>query len=180
MGVDWDYSYQGVSMLQLINLNDLSISSERLQSSYLLTEVGFLKVIWCEEGIFTSEFVDGLPGSDEFNSASFLSFLRKHPNQLPLIVQATEFQKSVWQAISKSVTGQCFTYKSLAMDMGKPDAVRAVGSALGKNQHALFIPCHRAIRSDGGLGGFRWGLERKSHLLQLEADGLNLIERLLA
>ena len=167
-------------MLQLINLNDLSISSERLQSSYLQTEVGFLKVVWCEEGIFTSEFVDDLPGSDEFNSASFLSFLLQHPNQLPLIVQATEFQKSVWQAISKSETGQCFTYKSLAMDMGKPDAVRAVGSALGKNQHALFISCHRAIRSDGGLGGFRWGLERKSHLLKLEADGLNLIERLLA
>ena len=166
-------------MLQLINLNDLSISSKRLQSSYLLTEVGFLKVVWCEEGVFSSEFVHDTPESDAFNSTPFLSFLRKHQNQLPLIVQATEFQKSVWLAISKSEAGQCFTYKSLAMDMGKPDAVRAVGSALGKNQHALFIPCHRAIRSDGGLGGFRWGLERKSHLLKLEADGLDLIERLL-
>ena len=167
-------------MLQLINLNDLRLSPERLQSSYLQTEVGFLKVVWCEEGVFSSEFVDEVPEADAFNNTPFLSFLRKHQDQLPLIVQATEFQKSVWQAISKSETGQCFTYKSLAMDMGKPDAVRAVGSALGKNQHALFISCHRAIRSDGGLGGFRWGLERKSHLLKLEADGLNLIERLLA
>ena len=167
-------------MLQLINLNELRISPETMQTSYLQTEVGFFKVVWCEDGIFTSGFVDDLPGSDEFNSAPFLSFLLQCQDQLPLIVQATEFQKSVWLAISKSEAGQCFTYKSLAMDMGKPDAVRAVGSALGKNQHALFIPCHRAIRSDGGLGGFRWGLERKSHLLQLEADGLNLIERLLA
>ena len=166
-------------MLQLINLNELLISPETLQTSYLQTEVGFLKVVWCEEGIFSSEFVDDLPGSDEFNSAPFLSFYLKHQDQLPLIVQATEFQKSVWLAVSNSSAGQCFTYKTLAMDMGKPDAVRAVGSALGKNQHALFIPCHRAIRSDGGLGGFRWGLERKSHLLQLEADGLNLIGRLL-
>ena len=167
-------------MLQLINLNEHRISLETLQTSYLQTEVGFLKVVWCEEGIFSSEFVDDLPGSDEFNSAPFLSFYLKYQDQLPLIVQTTEFQKSVWLAVSNSRTGQCFTYKTLAMDMGKPDAVRAVGSALGKNQHALFIPCHRAIRSDGGLGGFRWGLERKSHLLQLEADGLNLIERLLA
>ena len=180
MGVDWIYSYKGLSMLQLINLNDLCISSERLQSSYLQTEVGFLKVVWCEEGIFTSEFVDDAPASDASNSTPFLRFLRKHQNQLPLIVHATEFHKSVWLAVSNTRAGQCFTYKSLALEMGKPNAVRAVGSALGKNQHALFIPCHRAIRSDGGLGGFRWGLERKSHLLQLEADGLNLIERLLA
>jgi AraC family transcriptional regulator of adaptative response/methylated-DNA-[protein]-cysteine methyltransferase len=62
------------------------------------------------------------------------------------------------------------------MDMGKPDAVRAVGSALGKNQHALFIPCHRTIRSDGGMGGFRWGVKRKSHLLQLETDGLDILK----
>jgi O-6-methylguanine DNA methyltransferase len=167
-------------MLQLINLNELRISPETLQTSYLQTEVGYLKVVWCEEGIFSSEFVDDAPKSDPFNDSPFLRFLRKHQNQLPLIVQATEFQKSVWLAVSNSRAGQCFTYKTLAMDMGKPDAVRAVGSALGKNQHALFIPCHRAIRSDGGLGGFRWGLERKSQLLRLEADGLNFIGRLLS
>lgn len=166
-------------MLKFIDLNSLGISSVTQQTCFLQTKVGVLKVDWCELGIHSSEFVDVAPAALALNSTPFIGFLHQHQNQLPLIVQATDFQKSVWLTISKSCAGQCFNYKSLAIEVGKPDAVRAVGSALGRNQHALFIPCHRAIRSDGGLGGFRWGLERKSHLLQLETDGLDILKEAL-
>ena len=64
--------------------------------------------------------------------------------------------------------GQTRTYAELAAAVGRPRAVRAVASACGRNRFALLVPCHRAIRSDGGLGGFRWGLDRKRALLDAE------------
>jgi AraC family transcriptional regulator of adaptative response/methylated-DNA-[protein]-cysteine methyltransferase len=89
---------------------------------------------------------------------------------LPLDLQGTAFQKRVWQALSKVPAGQTITYAELARRIGAPSAVRAVGSACGANALAVAIPCHRALRSDGGLSGYRWGLERKRALLDLEAQ----------
>jgi len=80
----------------------------------------------------------------------------------------TEFQQQVWQSISHIPPGQTQTYAELARAIGRPNAVRAVGSACGKNPVPLFIPCHRVVGSNGGLGGFSCGLPWKELLLILE------------
>ena len=80
----------------------------------------------------------------------------------------TDFQQQVWQAIANIPPGQTKTYGELAKAIGRPNAVRAVGSACGKNPVPLFIPCHRVVGSNGGLGGFSAGLPWKELLLTLE------------
>jgi len=87
---------------------------------------------------------------------------------LPLDLQGTAFQQRVWRELTRIPRGETITYAELAKRIGAPGAVRAVGSACGANPTALVVPCHRVIRSDGGLGGYRWGLERKATLLQSE------------
>ena len=89
---------------------------------------------------------------------------------LPLDLQGTEFQKQVWTGISKIPAGSTVTYQQLAGSIGRKSSVRAVASACGANPVAIVIPCHRVLRSDGGLGGYRWGVERKKELLQREAN----------
>jgi AraC family transcriptional regulator of adaptative response/methylated-DNA-[protein]-cysteine methyltransferase len=87
---------------------------------------------------------------------------------LPLDVQATAFQKRIWQALQDIPYGRARTYKELAEAIGQPNAFRAVAGACAANPTALLIPCHRVIRSDGELGGYRWGVERKQALLEGE------------
>jgi len=89
---------------------------------------------------------------------------------LPLYIQGTHFQKCVWEEISKIPPGHTITYTQLAERAGFPRAVRAAANACGANKLALIIPCHRVIRSDGSLGGYRWGLETKQKLLEKEAQ----------
>ena len=84
------------------------------------------------------------------------------------LLAGTEFQQQVWRAISEIPPGQTKTYGELAKAIGRPNAVRAVGSACGKNPLPLFIPCHRVVGSNGGLGGFSCGLPWKELLLTLE------------
>jgi O-6-methylguanine DNA methyltransferase len=84
----------------------------------------------------------------------------------------TAFQRSVWQAVSDVPKGKTVSYSELAAAINKPMAVRAVGSALGANNIAYWIPCHRAIRGDGSLGGYRWGLSLKTRILSQEATDL--------
>lgn len=84
-------------------------------------------------------------------------------------VPATPFQRRIWAALLAIPTGQTTTYAALAASLGLPNtAVRAVGQAVAKNPIAVLIPCHRVIRSDGGLAGYRWGLARKVGLLERE------------
>ena len=87
---------------------------------------------------------------------------------LPLDVQATAFQLQVWAALREIPYGQTRTYAEVAQTIGRPRAVRAVGHACATNPAAVLTPCHRVVRSDGGLGGYRWGLERKEALLAQE------------
>lgn len=87
---------------------------------------------------------------------------------LPLDIRGTAFQQRVWQALQDIPQGETRTYTDVANAIGAPKAVRAVASACGANRHALAIPCHRVIRSDGGLGGYRWGIDRKRALLLKE------------
>ncbi|MHB1357316.1 MAG: methylated-DNA--[protein]-cysteine S-methyltransferase [Anaerolineae bacterium] len=81
---------------------------------------------------------------------------------------ATEFSKHVWQAARQIPFGQTISYSALAHEIGSLKAQRAVGHALGSNPLPIFVPCHRVLRSDGGLGGFRLGLDIKRSLLALE------------
>ncbi|ARV60877.1 bifunctional transcriptional regulator/O6-methylguanine-DNA methyltransferase [Nostocales cyanobacterium HT-58-2] len=93
---------------------------------------------------------------------------------LPLDVHGTAFQKQVWQALQKIPYGETCTYTDIAREIGQPHAVRAVGNACGANPTAIIIPCHRVLRTDGSLGGYRWGLERKQKLLAQEAESVEL------
>lgn len=87
---------------------------------------------------------------------------------LPLDVQGTTFQIKVWQYLQRIPAGTVQTYTQVAQAIGHPNAVRAAASACAANTVALLIPCHRVLRGDGGLGGYRWGLARKAALLDLE------------
>ena len=87
---------------------------------------------------------------------------------LPLDVRMTAFQRRVWQELLAIPPGETRSYQQIAEALGMPRAQRAVGTACGSNPVSLLIPCHRALRSDGGLGGYRWGLPRKEALLALE------------
>ena len=80
----------------------------------------------------------------------------------------TEFQVSVWNALQHIPAGKTTTYTQIAEAIRRPKAVRAVGTAIGANPIAYLIPCHRVIRTDGALGGYRWGLECKIKMLEYE------------
>ena len=87
---------------------------------------------------------------------------------LPLDVAGTAFQQAVWAELMRIPPGETRSYAQIAAAVGKPGAVRAAGSANGANQVAVLIPCHRVVRSDGSLGGYAYGLERKAALLARE------------
>ena len=91
------------------------------------------------------------------------------PHNIPLDVQGTAFQEAVWQELRKIPEGETRSYADIAAAIGKPKAVRAVGSANGANHVAVLIPCHRVVRSDGTMGGYAYGLEIKERLLEKEA-----------
>jgi AraC family transcriptional regulator of adaptative response/methylated-DNA-[protein]-cysteine methyltransferase len=88
---------------------------------------------------------------------------------LPLDVQATAFQRRVWQELQKIPLGTTRTYTQVAKALGKPRSVRAVARACATNPVSIVVPCHRVVRTDGTLAGYRWGLQRKQKLLEREA-----------
>ena len=88
---------------------------------------------------------------------------------LPLDVRGTAFQQRVWQALREIPAGRTASYLQIATRIGAPKAVRAVGAAIGANPLAVAIPCHRVIRTDGSLCGYRWGVDRKRALIEREA-----------
>jgi AraC family transcriptional regulator, regulatory protein of adaptative response / methylated-DNA-[protein]-cysteine methyltransferase len=89
---------------------------------------------------------------------------------LTLLVKGTNFQIQVWRALLNVPFGGMTTYQSVAEMIGRPTATRAVGTAVGNNPIGYLIPCHRVIRASGELGGYRWGLERKTAILGWEAS----------
>lgn len=89
---------------------------------------------------------------------------------IKLLAQGTRFQVEVWRALLRIPTGGVQTYAGLARMIGRPKATRAVGTAIGANPIAWLIPCHRVIRSDGQLGGYRWGVATKKACLMYEKE----------
>jgi AraC family transcriptional regulator of adaptative response/methylated-DNA-[protein]-cysteine methyltransferase len=87
---------------------------------------------------------------------------------VPLDLHGTPFQQRVWEAVRQVPPGETRSYAQIAAQIGRPSAIRAVGTANGANPVSILIPCHRLVRSNGGLGGYAWGLEMKRELLRRE------------
>lgn len=113
------------------------------------------------------------PADDELESwlDAILAYLEGERTQLPLPLDlpATDFQRRVWQALREIPYGTTRSYRELAESIGRPTAARAVARACASNRVALVIPCHRVVRGDGDLSGYRWGADRKRRLLEMEA-----------
>ncbi len=128
------------------------------------------------EDAFLREFAGADIERDDTGLSGWIGEILRHlegtpPHlELPLDVQATAFQRRVWQALQAIPYGSTATYAEIAKAIGQPAAIRAVGRACATNPTALLIPCHRVVRSDGGLGGYRWGIERKEALLRREEE----------
>jgi AraC family transcriptional regulator of adaptative response/methylated-DNA-[protein]-cysteine methyltransferase len=97
----------------------------------------------------------------------------EHPGSrldLPLDIRGTAFQERVWRVLRDVPSGATISYAEVARKLGQPAASRAVAQACGANALAVVIPCHRVVRTDGLLSGYRWGVERKRELLKRERD----------
>lgn len=115
---------------------------------------------------------DITPGDTAFDSwvATVVGFV-EHPEtgfDLPLDIRGTAFQCRVWQALREIPPGSTASYADIAKRIGHPTATRAVAQACGANHIAVAIPCHRVVRTDGGMSGYRWGVKRKETLLKRE------------
>ncbi len=121
------------------------------------------------------------PGTGERRLDQWMEALEVHlaegsPRpELPLDLRGTAFQIKVWRFLLSIPAGDAVSYAEVAAGIGRPGAARAAGSACGKNRIAVLVPCHRVLRGDGELGGYRWGLDRKRALL--DAERRHKIER---
>jgi AraC family transcriptional regulator of adaptative response/methylated-DNA-[protein]-cysteine methyltransferase len=98
------------------------------------------------------------------------SFQKSGGKPFPLLVQGTDFQIKVWQALVSIPSGTLVSYRDIARKAGFPMAARAVGQAVGRNPIAFLIPCHRVIHQDGAIGNYHWGAARKKAMIGWEAD----------
>ncbi len=120
------------------------------------------------------EFPFAMRKSDDGGLRSWVSALLKHmrgkdlDSSLPLDIRATAFQRRVWEYLQSIPFGKTESYSQVAKGIGQPTAVRAVARACATNPVAVAIPCHRVVSKDGTMGGYRWGIERKKTLLQME------------
>ena len=150
------------------------------------TSLGAMLVAATDKGICRLSFDEGegdvrrlFPRADIAHGGAALDTLIKgaviaveqprHMPDLPLDVAGTAFQQAVWRELMRIPPGETRTYAQIAAAVGTPKAVRAAGTANGANRVAVLIPCHRVIRTDGTLGGYAYGLERKAKLLAAEA-----------
>lgn len=102
--------------------------------------------------------------------SDFIAGKKVNIDSLPLDLRGTEFQRKAWATIAAIPDGETISYKDVAKGAGNENAVRAAGSACGKNPIPYFIPCHRVIGHNGNLGGFTWGLDEKRYLLKRENE----------
>jgi AraC family transcriptional regulator, regulatory protein of adaptative response / methylated-DNA-[protein]-cysteine methyltransferase len=153
------------------------------------TALGDMLVAATEKGVCRLSFDEGVPALTarfpkallEPGGADFAALLAdviaavEAPQHgfahIPIDVRGTAFQEAVWRALRRIPAGETRSYAQIAAAVGKPAAVRAAGSANGANNVAVLIPCHRVVRSDGSLGGYAYGLERKAELLRREGAG---------
>lgn len=122
------------------------------------TPAGPLQILMTDKGIYQAQFTE-LPDAIHLTS-------NFNPETILLI--GTAFQISVWRALVAIPPHSTISYQDLAERIGRPQSWRAVANAVGRNNIAYLIPCHRVVRKNGDLGGYRWGTERKATLLKIE------------
>ncbi|MQT12363.1 bifunctional DNA-binding transcriptional regulator/O6-methylguanine-DNA methyltransferase Ada [Segnochrobactrum spirostomi] len=124
------------------------------------------------EGRFPNARLVGGDAAFEARVAQVVGFVEAPHGKLdlPLDIRGTAFQQRVWKALRDIPAGTTITYKTLAARIGQPEAVRGVASACAANAIGVVIPCHRVVRTDGGLAGYRWGIARKQALIAREAQ----------
>ena len=104
-----------------------------------------------------------------FSDEMHIYIVQSMPQEMPMLaMRGTPFQTKVWEELLKIPAGSVITYQELAVAIGRPKAWRAVARAVATNSIAYFIPCHRVIRKNGELGGYRWGRDKKIALLKSE------------
>jgi AraC family transcriptional regulator of adaptative response/methylated-DNA-[protein]-cysteine methyltransferase len=161
----------------------------RIRFAVAQCHLGWVLVAATEKGICAIEFGDAPEALGQHLHAKFpkaelihddpdfevwlarvLAFLEspREALDLPLDIQGTAFQRRVWTALQEIPMGATATYGAIAARIGNPRAARAVAQACAANAVAVAVPCHRVVRGDGGLGGYRWGSERKRKLLDRE------------
>lgn len=160
-----------------------------LQYAFGESTLGLVLVATTDKGICCVLFGDSQPALEAELQKRFAEATRTHnkgalesllktvlavidegssPSGLPLDIQGTAFQQKVWQALQAIPAGETRTYAEIAQAINQPKASRAVAQACGANPTAVIVPCHRVVRADGTLSGYRWGVERKSRLLASE------------
>lgn len=154
-----------------------------MKYGYFKSELGNIKISY-EEKIRKIELVNKLSENSEENELftffkvqilEYLAGSRKNFDRLDLLdPQGTSFQKSIWQALLKIPYGETCSYKDIAKMIGRPKAIQAVGTAVGKNPFLIIVPCHRVIKSNGSIGGFAYGRKIKEKLLKIEGFDFNL------
>ena len=170
-------------------MTDTEFRSLNIRYGFYNTPVGEMLIASTPHGICCVEFAD--------NHAEALRLLDKRFSRSSLLMQhtvfhnmvlqfltnddddpsrevmfhlyGTDFQIEVWRALLEIPSGKTSTYSGVARAINRPRALRAVGAAIGRNPVAVLIPCHRVLRSDGGIGGYYWGTEKKKMLLKRES-----------
>ncbi len=130
------------------------------------TPFGIVSISQNKGGIYSLMFVKNARSKKALPTFDLYKKYKLNP-------QGTLFQKQVWKVLLKIKKGQTKTYAEVAQMVGRPTAVRAVASAVAKNSIAVLIPCHRVVRSDGGVGEYRWGKKWKERVLNSEKMYLN-------
>jgi AraC family transcriptional regulator of adaptative response/methylated-DNA-[protein]-cysteine methyltransferase len=143
---------RGICNLHFLDANDDRTAEQMLRNVWLNAEV------ICDRQT-TQPLCDAI-----FDRAAF-----RDRKPLTLLVKGTNFQVQVWRALLRVPFGGITTYQTIAETIGRPTAARAAGNAAGNNPVAYLIPCHRVIRESGELGGYRWGVDRKTVILSWEA-----------
>ncbi len=128
------------------------------------TAEDYLRIKWTNAEIIRDQQM-----TEEISDRIFNPFA-DHRSSLVLHVKGTNFQIQVWRALLRIPFAGITTYQGLAASIGRPTAARAIGNAIGSNPVGYLIPCHRVIRESGAMGGYRWGLERKTVILGWEAS----------
>lgn len=145
------------------------------------TPAGPLSIVWDGEAVVAAGFTENLDrldvpdGRTEPVPDRVLDAVRRFfagevtaIERVPVAQKGTPVQEEVWRVLRDIAPGTVMSYGEVARAIGRPRAARAVGSACGSNRVALFVPCHRVVRSDGTLGGYGWGLDVKEVLLEAE------------
>lgn len=134
----------------------------------ITSESGFLTGIHPAERAVGDIWRDNVTEEAKRQLCEYFSGIRKNFD-LPIRLCGTDFQRAVWEALTKIPFGETRSYGEIAEEIGNPKACRAAGNAIGKNPLLIVIPCHRVISGNGGIGGFSADMNIKKYLLKLEA-----------